>query len=159
MNRCGYEQRAKITIAAPIERVYAIASDPLVVPCYADEIRRIEILSDDGRGGREVRSHIRVLGLTIPFRYRYWYRPPLHYGGVQARGSLVQGYFTLRFRALNENTTEVEHVEGIVSRIPLLETIVGWAWFALLSRDGVAAELAKLKQLVEGLPTSASPSA
>src|SRR5687767_9489511 len=152
MPKRSYEQRATITIAAPVERVYAIASDPLIVPEYAHEIRRIEILSDDGRGGREVRSHIRVLGLTVPFRYRYWYRPPVHYGGVQTRGALVQGYFTLRFRAVDENTTEVDHVEGIASRIPLLAAIVGWTWFTLLSRDGVGAELAKLKELVESPP-------
>ncbi len=144
-----YEHRDRIQIAAPIARVFAVASDPEMVPRYAGEVRRIETLSVDSRGGREVLSHIRMAGMTVRFRYRYRYSPPHFYGGVQRGGGPVRGYFTMRFHAIGEDATEVEHVEGIVSGVPMLARIVGWLWFNVLSPDGVDDELLKLKTLVE----------
>jgi hypothetical protein len=152
MRTLRYERRGRITIDAPIDHVYWTAVHPDVVPQYADEIRRIKVLRESPRGVRWVQSYIRIGGLTIPFHYRYRYSPPHFYGGVQARAALVRGYFAMRLRALGDRSTEVEHVEGAVSRIPLLAQFVGWVWFTFVSRLGVDDELLKLKRLVEKLP-------
>ncbi len=144
-----YELRSRIAIDAPVDRVFTVATDPQNVPKYAGEIDRIEVLSRDASRSCDVRSFIRVWGVTIPFRYRYRYSAPNFYGGVQRGRALVRGYFTMRFRAAGPNTTEVEHAEGVVSRVPLLAAIAGWLWFNLLSPDGLDDELRKLKALVE----------
>jgi hypothetical protein len=141
-------------IDAPIERVYAVASDPQMVPKYAGEIVRITHRAGFARSGRGatrfVQSHIRVCGFTIPFDYRYRFVPPTHYSGVQIGRALVRGFFWMRFKSIDDGAaTEVQHVEGITSRIPLLARFAGWIWFRLLAPDGPGDELRGLQQLIE----------
>ncbi len=128
--------------------MYAIAVDPAVVPRYASEIARIEVLSRRD-GVAHVVSHLRVLGFTMAYRYRYRYHQNSYYGGVQEGGRLVRGYFTMRFHAVGEQQTRVSHVEGIMSRVPGVARFVGWIYFRLLGGDDIDSELQRLKTVVE----------
>src|SRR5919107_1880086 len=113
MNVWRYQIRERLEIDAPVERVYALASDPEIVPSYAPEIARIEVVRRLSEHMVLVRSHLKVARLTFGFLYRYHYRPPTHYSGVQEGGGLLRGYFTLRFRPSGGGTT-VSHTEGIL---------------------------------------------
>jgi hypothetical protein len=150
-----YEVRDHIWIEAPPNSTFAIASDPAIVPRYESDVKRIDILRRDPRHGTaDVRSHLSMLGLTFGFDYRYRYRVGIYYGGVQQSGRLMRGYFSMRFRpgmdsASGRFGTDVEHVEGIISRVPGVARLVGWLYFRVLSRGGIAEELKRLKQIVE----------
>jgi hypothetical protein len=148
MNVWRYQTSRQIEIDAPIERVYATASSPDLVPSYAPEIARIEvekILSDHVVLAR---SYLKVAGLTLAYLYRYHYRPPTHYSGVQERGRFLRGYFNLTFQSRG-NRTVVSHTEGILSAIPCLAWIVGSIYFRVIARGGVEEELGRLRTLVE----------
>ena len=144
-----YQVSESLEIDAPVGRVYVLASDPEVVPSYAPEIARIEVV---GRlAGHRVlaRSYLKVARLTFGFLYRYHYRPPVHYSGVQEGGGPVRGYFTLRFSPCGGGTT-VSHTEGVLSSIPLLAWVVGFIYFRVMARGGMGEEFGRLKSLVEG---------
>lgn len=147
MNPWRYQVRESIEIDAPVERVYALASDPEMVPSYAPEVARIEVVRRLSDHSVLVRSHLKFARVTVGFLYRYHYRPPRHYSGVQER-SLVRGYFTLSFRPSGRGTT-VSHAEGILSPVPLLAWVVGFIYFRVVSRGGMKDELGRLKRLVE----------
>jgi Polyketide cyclase / dehydrase and lipid transport len=144
-----YQVVERVEVAAPVEKVYEVASDPSLVPVYAPEIVRIEHLENVGEGVELVRSHIKVGPFTFAHPYRYLYRPPTSYAGVQEGGRLYRGYFSLSFRALGAAKTAVTHVEGIRSRVPGLARVLGVLYFRVLARGGARDELEKLKQLVE----------
>jgi hypothetical protein len=148
MNVWRYQICERLEIDAPVERVYDLASDPEIVPAYAPEIARIEVLRRLSEHLVLVRSYLKVAGLTRGFLYRYHYRPPTHYSGVQEGASLLRGYFTLSFRSCGDGTS-VSHTEGVVSRVPLLAWIVGFIYFHVLARGGMEEELGRLKRLVE----------
>jgi len=44
MNFWRYEVSERIEIAAPVQKVYTLASDPSIVPQYVSEVLRIDIL-------------------------------------------------------------------------------------------------------------------
>jgi hypothetical protein len=144
-----YQNSASVHIAAPIEQVYALASDPAVVPSYAREIDRIEIVELLNEHQVLVKSYLKLVGLTFGFLYRYHYRRPLHYGGVQERSGPLRGYFSLTFRPGEGCGTTVSHIEGIFSRVPLLARIGGFVYFRVLARGGMTEELDRLKHLIE----------
>ena len=144
-----YQVRERLEIDAPVERVYALASDPEIVPSYAPEVARIEEVKRLSEHVVLVRSYLRVARLTLGFPYRYHYRPPTHYSGVQEGRGILRGYFALRFRARGGGTT-VCHTEGILSPIPLLAWVIGLIYFRILARGGMREELGRLKRLVEG---------
>ena len=148
-----YNSCERIEINAPVEAVYAIASDPEMVPLYAPEVRRIEVVQREPNGIEQqsllVRSYFTVGGLTFPTLYRYMYRAPRYYGGIQVRGRLARGYFRFSFSTDGDRTI-VSHSEGILSNVPGLARMAGWIYFRLLSRDGIEQELRRLKALVEG---------
>ena len=146
MARC--QVRDEIEIGAPPARVYAIAADPALVPLYAPEVARIETVETRGDGRVRVRSHLRLLGLTVPFPYLYRYRPPVHYGGIQERGRLLTGYFHFSFRPRGEGTL-VTNVEGIASPVPGLARIAAFVYFRVLARGGIRRELLRLKRMAE----------
>jgi hypothetical protein len=148
MNIWRYETRESLEIDAPVERVFAVASDPQMVPMYAPEVTRIEILDSDRPTRARVHSHLKIAGLTFTFLYRYHYRAPAHYSGMQMSG-LLRGYFSLRFGA-TANGASVTHTEGIVSRFPLLAPAAGFLYYRLLARGGMRDELYRLKTLIEG---------
>src|SRR5436305_1856564 len=143
-----YQTRERVEIDASVERVYALASDPSVVPAYAPEVARIEVLQRLSTHAVLVRSHLKIAGLTFAQLYRYHYRPPTHYSGVQERGRLVRGYFNLTFGAKGDHTL-VSHTEGITSTVPCLAWAAGFVYFRLLARGRMGRELDGLKQLVE----------
>ena len=149
MNVWRYQICERVEIDAPIERVYAFASNPEMVPSYAPEIARIEMVRRLSEHLVLVRSYLKVAGLTCGFLYRYHYRAPSHYSGVQEGGGLLRGYFTLSFRSCGSGTT-VSHTEGVLSPIPFLAWISGFIYFHILARDGMGEELGRLKNLVEG---------
>jgi Polyketide cyclase / dehydrase and lipid transport len=153
MNPWRYQIRESMEMAAPVERVYALASDPEVVPSYAPEVARIEVVRRLSDHSVLVRSHLKIARVTLGFLYRYHYRPPTHYSGVQARGGLVRGYFTLSFSPRGAGTL-VSHAEGILSPVPLLAWVVGLLYFRVVARGGMKDELARLKKLVEGRAAS-----
>jgi hypothetical protein len=138
-----------LKIDAPVEQVYALASDPEMVPAYAPEVAHIEVVRRLSAHLVLVKSYLKVLGLTRGFLYQYHYRPPTHYSGVQAGGGLLRGYFTLSFRSSGSGTI-VSHTEGVLSPIPLLAWISGFLYFHILARGGMGEELGRLKNLVEG---------
>ena len=148
-----YNSCERIEIDAPVEQVYAIASDPEMVPRYAPEIRRIEVVQRERNATEQqsllVRSYFTVGGRTFPTLYRYVYRAPRHYSGIQVRGSLLRGYFRFSFTAQGDGTI-VSHCEGMLSRVPGLAQVAGLFYFRLLSRGGIEQELRRLKALVEG---------
>ena len=143
-----YQTCKTIDINASIEHVYAIASDPKMVPSYAPEVRKIEVLKDVGDESLLVRSYFNLGGLTFPSLYRYHYRRPRYYAGIQERGRLLRGYFRFSFAAEGDRTS-VSHTEGILSSVPGLARIAGIIYFRLLSRRGMEQELRRLKALVE----------
>lgn len=144
-----YQICERLEIDAPVERVYAVASDPEMVPSYAPEVARIEVVRRLSEHLVLVRSYLKVVGLTCGFLYRYHYRPPTHYSGVQEGGGLLRGYFTLSFGSSGGGTT-VSHTEGFLSPIPLLAWVCGFIYFHILARGGMGEELGRLKNLVEG---------
>lgn len=149
MNVWRYQICESLKIDAPVEQVYALASDPAVVPSYAPEVARIEVVRRLSEHMVLVRSHLKIAGLTCGFLYQYHYRPPAHYSGVQKGGGLLRGYFTLSFRPCGGGTT-VTHTEGVVSSIPLLAWIGGFIYFHIFARGGMGEELGRLKKLAEG---------
>ncbi len=149
MSERRYQVVERVEVAAPVERVYEVASDPSLVPVYAPEIVRIEHLENIGEGVELVRSHIRVGPFTFAHKYRYLYRPPTSYAGVQEGGGLYRGYFSLSFRASGEAQTVVTHVEGVLSHVPGLARALGVLYFRVMARGGLREELEKLKRLVE----------
>jgi len=148
MNVWRYQTSEQIEIDAPIDQVYATASSPDFVPSYAPEIAHIEVEKRLSEHTVLARSYLKVAGLTLAYLYRYHYRPPTHYSGVQERGRFLRGYFNLTFRR-NGNRTVVSHTEGILSAIPCLAWIAGFVYFRILSRGGVEEELGRLRCLIE----------
>jgi hypothetical protein len=146
-----YQVGSRIVIDAPIARVYAIASDPQLVPLYAGEVKRIDVIERRSNGSARVRSHLRFFGFTFVFDYRYRYKPGLFYCGVQRGRNVLRGYFAMRFRSAGEST-EVEHTEGLISPIPGVARLIGWLYFRLLPSDSIDDELLRLKRLVESAP-------
>jgi len=149
MNVWRYQICERLEIDAPVEQVYHLASDPEVVPSYAPEVARIEVLRRLSGHTVLVRSHLKVARLTFGFLYRYHYRPPTHYSGVQEGVRLVRGYFNLSFSPRGDGTV-VSHTEGILSPVPLLAWVVGFVYFHVLARGGMGEELCRLKKLAEG---------
>jgi hypothetical protein len=143
-----YQTREEVLIAAPVERVYAVAADPQAVPLYAPEVERIDVLKRLSKHAVLVRSHLKVARFKFSFLYRHHHRPPTRYSGVQAGGHLLRGYFSLTFHPSGESTI-VSHTEGMISSIPGLAHLVGFVYFRLLARGGIGKELQGLKQLVE----------
>ncbi len=149
MNVWRYQICESVEIDAPLEKVYSLASNPELVPSYAPEIARIELVRSLSEHLVLVRSYLKVMWLTFGSLYRYHYRPPTHYSGVQEGRGLIRGYFTLSFSSCGTGTS-VSHTEGIFSPIPLLAWVVGFIYFQLMSHGGLGDELSRLKQLVEG---------
>jgi uncharacterized protein YndB with AHSA1/START domain len=148
MNVWRYQTLERLEIDAPVERVYAVASDPEAVPSYAPEIARIDVLKKLGEGRILVRSHLKVAWMTFGFLYRYHYRAPTHYSGVQEKGALLRGYFTLTFVRRGDRTI-VSHTEGLLSPVPLFAWVAGFIYFRVVARGGMGRELDRLKRLVE----------
>ena len=148
MNVWRYQTSGHIEINAPIEQVYAAASDPATVPLYAHEIARIDVVKRLSDHIVLVRSHLKVAGLTLAYRYQYHYRPPTHYSGVQERGKVLRGYFKFTFRPRG-NRTIVSHTEGVLSLIPGMAWVAGFIYFRVIARGGIGEELGRLKNLVE----------
>jgi hypothetical protein len=144
-----YQVSESVLIDAPVDAVYALATDPQMVPSYASEVARIEVVKKLNEHLVMVMSYLKIAGITRGFLYQYHYRPPSHYSGVQQHGRLLRGYFNLRFTACERGTT-VSHTEGVLSRIPLLAWLSGFLYFRIIARGGMAEELRKLKSLVEG---------
>src|SRR5437762_13263043 len=114
MNFWRYQIGERLEIEAPVARVYDFAANPELVPSYVPEIARIEVVRRLSAHMVLVRSYLKVARLTFGFLYRYHYRPPTHYSGVQEGGGLLRGYFTLSFRS-SGNKTVVSHTEGVLS--------------------------------------------
>jgi hypothetical protein len=148
MNVWRYQTSHQLEIDAPIEQVYDTASSPDLVPSYAPEIARIEVEKRLSEHAVLARSYLKVAGLTLAYLYRYHYRPPTHYSGIQERGRFLRGYFNLTFRR-NGNRTVVSHTEGILSAIPCLAWIAGFVYFRIIARGGVEEELGRLRCLIE----------
>lgn len=148
MNIWRYQTAEQIEIDAAIGRVYAVASNPEIVPSYAPEIARIEVVERLSDHTVIVRSYLRVANVTRPYLYRYHYRAPTHYSGVQQYGKILRGFFTLNFTKRSNRTT-VLHTEGFFSTIPCFAWIIGFVYFRVISRGGLAKELVRLKNLVE----------
>jgi hypothetical protein len=150
MNVCRYQISGRIHIDAPVEQAYARASDPELVPSYAPEIARIEIVERFTEQRVLVKSYLKLAGFTWGSLYQFHYRHPTHYSGVQESGGLLRGYFSFRFQPHDGGTTAV-HTEGILSPIPFVAWIVGFIYFHILSSGGISAELERLKKLAEGV--------
>jgi hypothetical protein len=148
VNIWRYQTGEQVEIDAPIDRVYAVASDPEVVPSYAPEIARIEVVERLSEHTVIVRSYLKVANLTLAYLYRYHYRAPTHYSGVQEHGKILRGFFTLAFTKRGDRTAVV-HTEGFFSAIPCFAWIIGFIYFQIVARGGVAEELGKLKELIE----------
>lgn len=138
-----YRACAELNIAAPIESVYDTAVDPALVPRYAPEVRKFQLIeAPDGEVHRLV--HLAVGPLILRARYRYIYRRPTSYAGFQLDGRLLHGFFSMTFHP-QDGGTLVRHVEGIRSPVPLLARAAG---VLVLSRRSIAAELDRLRELV-----------
>jgi hypothetical protein len=143
-----YQTREELEINAPVDQVYAVAVDPRSVPVYAPEIARIELVEKLSDHAVLVRSHLKVARLTFACLYRHHHRPPTHYSGVEVRGHLFRGYFSLNFQPSGDKTI-VTHIEGIASSIPGMAGIIGFVYFRIMARGGLGEELRRLKLLVE----------
>jgi hypothetical protein len=145
----SYQVTEEIEVCAPVEEAYAIASDPEIVPSYAQEIARIELIQRLDEHRALVRVSLRVFKLTLTYLYRYHYRSPTHYGGTQERGRLLRGYFSFTFKSRGDRTV-ISHSEGLLSPVPWLAGVVGFVYFRVLSHQGLREELRNLKALIEG---------
>ena len=143
-----YQVSDSLAIDAPVEQVYACASNPETVPAYAPEIVRIEIVRRLSEHRVLVKSYLKVALLTHAFLYQFHYRPPAHYSGVQQGSGLLRGYFRLSFASCGTGTT-VSHTEGILSHIPLVAWLIGFIYFRIVTRGGIREELERLKSVVE----------
>ena len=148
MNLWRYQTCEQVLIDAPIEEVYSVASNPEIVPRYAPEIARIEIVERLSEHLVLVKSYLKIGGFRRAYLYRYHYRPPTNYSGIQEGGKFLRGYFNLSFRAQDQRTI-VSHTEGILSVVPCLAWVVGSIYFRLMAPDGIKDELGKLKELAE----------
>ncbi len=148
MNVWRYQLCECLEINAPLEQVYSLASNPEMVPSYVPEIAHIEEVRRLSEHLVLVRSYLKIAWLRFGFLYRYHYRPPTHYSGVQEGRGLWRGYFTLSFSSCESGTT-VSHTEGVLSPIPLLAWVVGFIYFRVIARGGMEEELSRLKKLVE----------
>jgi hypothetical protein len=148
MNVWRYQTHERVEVSAPIEQVYAVAADPEIVPSYALEVARIEMVKRLSPHLVLARSHLKIAGLIVARLYRYHYHPPTHYSGVQEDGKLLRGYFSFSFQ-MRDGRTIVSHTEGIMSAIPCLASVAGFIYYRILSRGGLAEELERLKHLVE----------
>jgi hypothetical protein len=148
MNIWRYQICERLEIDALVEQVYKLATNPKVVPYYAPEIARIEVVEELSKYTVLVRSYLKVARLIFCSLYRYHYRPPTHYSGVQEGRGFLRGYFTMSFRSCGTGTT-VSHTEGILSSIPFFAWIVGFIYFRIIARGGMTEELGRLKNLVE----------
>ena len=148
MNPWKFQVRGEVEIDAPLEYVYAFASDPAVVPRYAEEIERIELVERLSSRVSLVTSHLKILGFEVAFPYRFNYRRPEHYSGVQRGRSVLRGFFAFAFTA-EGNKTKVIHSEGLFSTVPLLAPLAGFIHYRLVHRRGIERELRSLKELVE----------
>ncbi len=148
MNIWRYQICESLEIDAPVDHVYAFASDPDTVPSYAREIVRIEIVKRLSEHLVLVRSYLKVAGLTCCFLYRYHYRRPTSYSGVQEGRGLFRGYFTLNFQSSGSGAN-VSHTEGVLSPIPFFAWISGFIYFQMMARGGIGEELGRLQNLVE----------
>lgn len=144
-----YQAHERVEINAPIEQVYAVTADPEIVPFYALEIARIDLVKRLSPHSILAKSHLKIARLIFARLYRYHYHPPTHYSGVQEDGRLLRGYFSFSFQK-QDHRTIVSHTEGIMSSIPCLAAIAGFIYFRILSRGSLAEELKRLKHLVEG---------
>src|SRR5687767_923927 len=99
MRMWRHQVRATLAIEAPIERVFDVATDPQLVPRYADEIARIDVLDRPNSMEAAVRSLLKVGPLRLPFRYCYRYRRPRQYSGFQIGRWPLRGYFVFSFRS------------------------------------------------------------
>ena len=143
-----YQVIDQIEVCAPVEEVYAIATNPEIVPCYAREIERIELVQRLDKGRALVRSYLRVGKLTFTYLYRYHYRSPTHYSGVQERGRLLRGYFSFNFQTSGDRTV-ICHAEGLLSPVPFLASLVGFVYFRVLTQEGLREEQRNLKTIIE----------
>lgn len=128
-----YQISGRIEIAAPIEPTFAIASDPNRVPLHESGIDRIHVVERVDQHTTIGRSVLRIMGRSVGFLYRYHFRPPSHYSGVQEGHGLLRGYFTMAFQPSSRGTT-VSHTEGLVSSVPFLAWAAGLVYFRLLPR-------------------------
>jgi uncharacterized membrane protein len=62
MNLCRYQVSENVHIDAPVEHAYEIASDPELVPSYAHEIDRIEIVERFTEHRVLVKSYLKLPG-------------------------------------------------------------------------------------------------
>lgn len=150
-----YQVCQQTKIIAPVGEVYDIASNPELVPSYAPEIARIVVLKNVDEHTALVRSYLKVARLNFAFLYRYHYRRPVRYSGVQEDGRLLRGYFNLAFEP-DGDATLVSHTEGLLSPIPFLAWMAGLLYFRVFSRGGMHEELGRLKRMVEGRASSES---
>lgn len=149
MNLYRYQVSRRVRIDAPRQRIYALATDPRTIPRFSREVRSLTLLDPPGPI-RRARCRIRIApGLAVPARYRYHYRGPAAYAGVQTHAPLVRSYFAFSFRDRGRAGTEVHHIEGFRASIPLLAPILGWLYFTLLNRHGLRTELDLLRLLAE----------
>jgi hypothetical protein len=143
----SYEVSGRVTIPAAIGDVYRVATDPSLVPRYAEEIAGITKLDDGDPTAPLVCVRMRLLGTEREYRYRYYYDPPRAYGGVDADQRMLRGYFHFDFVDVG-GATEVRHREGVVSRTPLIAEAVGRLYFRAIQRGGSRKELERLQLLV-----------
>lgn len=154
MRRGRWQVRDEILIDAPIERVFDVATNPQLVPKYADEIARIDVVEHISAREAVVRSVLKLGPLRMPCRYRYRYRRPRMYSGVQEGAKLMRGYFAFSLREEGSGT-RVRHVEGIESGLPGLARLAGFVYFGLLRRGALEPELRRLAELVARSPHEA----
>jgi hypothetical protein len=148
-----YMVSASITVRASTELAFTVASDPGMVLKYERGITRIDLVRDVSPSERVVRTHLRLLGISIPFEYRYRYSAGRHYSGVQEGNTFLRGFFSFSFEPA-ENGTRITHREGVSSRLPFVANVVGWFYFRLMGRDGIASELVQLKALIENIEST-----
>lgn len=143
----SYKVQSQVAIAAPCERVYAIATDPSTIPRFSREIASLELLGPPGPV-RRARCRIRVCRIPIPAAYLYRYRAGRAYAGMQTGSPIARSFFAFGFQR-DGGATRVTHIEGFHSRVPLLAMALGLVYFHVLSRGGLRTELLLLKSIAE----------
>jgi ribosome-associated toxin RatA of RatAB toxin-antitoxin module len=146
------EGSATAVIAAPIERVYAVAADVAASPRWQPQFKDAEVLERDGDGNQTLVAMVtdgKVRDLRSEVRFTY--DPPVGLRWRQLEGDLksVEGSWTFadlgdgRTRATYALTVDLGRILGTVIRGPLV---------GLLRQQLVDTMPDKLKRDVEDRP-------
>ena len=138
----------QVEIAAPIERVWAVASDIPRQPEWMREMKEVRLISPGPvRVGTEAEATVRIFGIPVrdPVVVSAW-RPPYKFGVTHDGLFRGGGHLTLAAGPAGAATTVVRWCEILVPPVlPFIGSLVQWPIFRWIFQD----DLYRLRNLIE----------